>query len=309
MKTIIKITLIFIFSVQFIQVKGQQDPMLSQYMFNGLFLNPAYAGSHKFFQSTLIYRKQWVNFNGSPQTIVAAVDGPLQNNKMGVGLIIMNDQIGVTNQTDFLANYSYNIKLGEGKLAFGIKAGASQYKANLTDLTYWDKEDPVYAGNIQSKIIPRFGAGAYYYQEKWYAGVSVPTLLAYEKEYKFSMNINNASNLRRHLLITGGYVFTLNDNWKIKPSTLIKYTYAAPFQIDLNCNVLWKDMIWLGGSYRSGDSFVAMVEYQANDRFRIGYAHDFTTTQIRNYSSGTHEIMAGFDFGKDFAKVRTPRFF
>jgi type IX secretion system PorP/SprF family membrane protein len=228
---------------------------------------------------------------------------------MGLGLIISNDQIGVVKQTDFIANYSYSIKLGKGKLAFGIKAGASQFRANLTDLIYWDVEDPVYSGNITSEIIPRFGAGAYYHQENWYAGVSVPTLLAYEKEYKFSMNINEASNLRKHLLITGGYVFKLNDNWKIKPSTLIKYISAAPIQIDINANILYKDMIWLGGSFRSGDSFVAMLEYQANERFRIGYAHDFTTTRIRNFSSGTHEIMVGYDFGKDFTKVRTPRFF
>ncbi|MCB9188607.1 MAG: type IX secretion system membrane protein PorP/SprF [Flavobacteriales bacterium] len=309
MKTLIKIAFIFILSVQYVQVKAQQDPMLSQYMFNGLFLNPAYAGSHRFFQSTLIYRRQWVNIQGAPQTFIAAVDGPVHREKMGLGLIIANDQIGVTNQTDFLANYSYNLKLGNGKLAFGIKAGVSQYRVKITDLTYWDEEDPIYAGNINGEIIPKFGAGVYYHQEKWFAGISIPTLLAYEKEYNFSININDASNLRRHLLITGGYVFTLNDNWKIKPSTLVKYTHAAPLQVDLNCNVLWKDMIWLGVSYRTGDSFVGMLEYQANDRFRIGYAHDFTTTQLRNYSSGTHEIMVGFDFGKDFAKVRTPRFF
>lgn len=301
--------MIFIFSVHFTQVKGQQDPMISQYMFNGLFLNPAYAGSHKYFESTLLYRKQWVNFVGAPQSILAAVDGPLQNNKMGVGLILMNDKIGVTNQTDILANYSYNVKVGEGKLAFGIKAGVSQFKASVTDLVYWDASDPVYVSNIQSKVIPRFGTGAYYYQDKWYAGVSVPTLLAYEKGYKFSANINDASNLRRHLLITGGYVFTLNDNWKIKPSALIKYTHAAPIEVDINTNVLYKDMIWLGVSFRTGDSFVTMLEYQANDRFRIGYAHDFTITRIRNYSTGTHEIMVGYDFGKDFTKVKTPRYF
>lgn len=309
MKTILKITMIFIFSALFTQVKGQQDPMISQYMFNGLFLNPAYAGSHKYFESTLLYRKQWVNFVGAPQSILAAVDGPLQNNKMGVGLILMNDKIGVTNQTDILANYSYNVKVGEGKLAFGIKAGISQFRASVSDLVYWDEADPVYVSNIQSKVIPRFGTGAYYYQDKWYAGVSVPTLLAYDNSYKFSANINDASNLRRHLLVTGGYVFTLNDNWKIKPSALIKYTHAAPIEVDINTNVLYKDMIWLGVSFRTGDSFVTMLEYQANDRFRIGYAHDFTITKIRNYSTGTHEIMVGYDFGKDFTKVKTPRYF
>jgi len=306
MKTIIKIALIFLLSIQ---VKGQQEAIVSQYMFNGLFLNPAYAGSHKYFESTLLFRKQWLNLNGSPESIIAAVDGPINNNKMGVGLVISNDNIGVTNQTDLLANYSYNIKLGEGKLAFGIKAGVSQYKARLSELVYWDDSDPIYSGDIQSEIIPRFGAGVYYHQNKWYAGVSIPTLLAYEKDYQFSVNINNASNLRRHLYITGGYVINLSDNWKLKPSTLIKYTGAAPLQVDINANVLYKEMIWFGVSFRSGDSFTGLLEYQTNDRFRIGYAHDFTITQLRNHASGTHEIMIGFDFGKDFTKVKTPRFF
>ena len=307
MKTIVKIALICFFSVQ---AMGQQDAMLSQYMFNGLFLNPAYAGSHDYFQSTLLYRKQWVNFNGSPQSIIAAVDGPIYKKKMGLGLIISNDKIGVTNQTDILANYSYSLKLGEGKLAFGIKAGVSQYQATLSDLVYWDDKDPIYMGGNLTKYVPRFGTGLYYHQEKWYAGISIPTLLAYDNAYKnFNVNINNSSNLRRHLLITGGYVFTLNDSWKIKPSALIKYTAAAPLEIDINANVLYKDMIWAGISFRSGDAIIGLLEYQANDRFRIGYAHDFTITKIRNYSTGTHEVMIGYDFGKDFAKVKTPRFF
>lgn len=306
MKTIIKIGLIFLFSQQ---VFGQQEAMVSQYMFNGLYLNPAYAGSHKYFSSTLLGRKQWAGLEGSPESIIASIDGPINNEKMGIGLVLVRDQIGVTNLTDIIANYSYNIKLGQGKLAFGIKVGISQYEAYLTDLKYWDEEDPIYSEDILGEVIPRFGGGAYYYQTKWYVGLSVPTLMAYEKEYGFSSNINNASNLRKHFYLTGGYVFTISKNWKIKPSSLIKYTTAAPLQIDLNANLLYNDMIWFGVSYRSGDSFIGIIEYQANPRFRIGYAHDFSISEIRNHSSETHEIMIGYDFGKDFIKVKSPRFF
>lgn len=306
MKTLINIALIFVLSFQ---ASGQQEPGISQYMFNGLFLNPAYAGSHKYFSSSLLFRRQWVNFDGAPQSIVAAVDGPLKDNKMGVGLIIANDQIGVTKQTDIVANYAYHLKLGEGKLAFGLKAGLCQFNVAVSELEYWDEEDPIYSGDIQSKLIPKFGTGAYYYQERWYAGISIPTLLAFQRDYQFSLDINEASSLRKHFYLTAGYVLDLSENWKLKPSTLVKYTSAAPVQIDLNANFLYKNILWLGASFRSGDSFVGILEYQTNERFRIGYAHDFTITQIRNYSSGTHEIMVGFDFGKDFAKVKTPRFF
>lgn len=309
MKTIITTALILVFSIQ---TMGQQEPLVSQYMFNGLFINPGYAGSHKYFESTLLFRKQWVNFNGAPENIIAAIDGPIYKDKMGIGLVISNDNIGVTNQTDIVANYAYKLKLGEGTMAFGIKAGISQYRANFgsDDFKVWDKtDDPIYATNINGVTIPRFGTGIYYHQERWYAGVSIPTLLAYDNDYQFSVNINNASELRRHLYINGGYVFDLNDSWKAKPSVLVKYTGAAPLQVDINTNFLYKEILWLGASFRSGDSFTGLIEYQANERFRIGYAHDFTITQIRNYSAGTHEIMIGFDFGKDFAKVKTPRYF
>jgi type IX secretion system PorP/SprF family membrane protein len=306
MKTIIKIALL-LFCTQ--QVMAQQEGVVSQYMFNGLFINPAYAGSHKYFSTSLLYRKQWVGFEGSPESIIAAVDGPIQNENMGIGLIIARDKIGVTNESSFLANYSYNIKLGSGKLAFGIKAGASYYEAALTELTYWDEEDPVYSGNIQSKIIPKFGAGIYYHQAKWFAGFSIPTLIASDNEYDFSANINKSSNLRKHYYLTGGYVFDLNDKLKLKPSTLIKYVKSAPVEVDINCSILYDETIWFGISYRTNDAIVGIIEYQANKKFRIGYSYDFTISEIGNYSSGSHEIMIGYDFAKDLVNIKTPRFF
>jgi len=293
MKTIIKIVLL-IFCSQ--QLMAQQEGLVSQYMFNGLLLNPAYAGSHDYFSTTLLYRKQWVEFEGAPESIIASIDGPIHKDKMGLGLIISSDKIGVTTQSDIIANYSYKLKLGNGKFAFGLKAGVSHYKAKLSELTYWEEDDPVYSGDIQSEIIPKFGAGIFYYQEKWYAGFSAPTLIASESEYDFSMNINNSSNLRRHYYLTGGYVFNLSEKWKIKPSALIKYLPAAPAQIDINANLMYMNQVWVGVSYRSGDSFIGILEYQANKKFRIGYSYDFTLSDLGDYTSGSHEIMIGYDF-------------
>jgi type IX secretion system PorP/SprF family membrane protein len=306
-----KKSIILIFVVLFnITSKAQQDPMISQYMFNGLFLNPAYSGSHKYVTSSLLHRTQWVDFSGAPKTSLLAIDGliPSKSENMGLGLIITHDRIGATEQTDIYANYAYQIKLKKGKLAFGIKAGASNYVFKSDNVTVWDQNDEVFTGR-RTAWLPKFGFGAYYFAEKWYAGLSIPTLMAYDANRNFNFDVNEGSFLNRHYYAYGGYVFKLNEQLKLKPSTLLKYLPAAPIEADINLNLLYKDQFWIGVSYRSQDAVVFMVEYQTNSRFRVGYAFDLTTTKIRKYSSGTHEIMIGYDFGKDLIKVKTPRYF
>ncbi|MBK6833552.1 MAG: type IX secretion system membrane protein PorP/SprF [Bacteroidetes bacterium] len=306
-----KKTIILFFVVALsITTKAQQDPMISQYMFNGLFLNPAYAGSHKYISSSLLHRTQWVNFSGAPKTMLLAVDGliPTKSQNMGGGLIIAHDRIGATEQTDIYANYAYQLKLGKGKLAFGLKAGASNYAFKSDGLTIWDDGDEKFTGR-RTAWLPKFGFGTYYFTEKWYAGISMPTLLAIDANHDFAFDVNKASFVQRHYYLNGGYVFKLNDKFKLKPSLLVKYLPAAPLEADINLNLLYNDQLWVGASYRSKDAVVLMLEYQTNSKFRVGYAFDFTTSKIRNYSTGTHEIMIGYDFGKDLIKIKTPRYF
>ena len=291
-------------------LQAQQDVMVSQYMFNGLLLNPAYAGSQKYTTSTLLHRSQWVGMSGAPVTSIFAIDGPLQNKNVGLGLMIMNDHIGATNQTDVFANYAYKIKIKNGTLAMGIKAGVSRYLYHSDELIYWDIADKLYQGGTkQTAWLPTFGVGIYYYSTNWYAGISVPTLWAYDRNYSFGTDVNNSSLVDRHYMATGGYVFTLNKNVKVKPSILLKYLPGAPFQADFNANVLYKDHFWLGASYRTGDAIIAIAQYQTNFRLRIGYSYDFTLSNMRRYSSGSHEIMIGYDFGNDVTKFKSPRFF
>jgi type IX secretion system PorP/SprF family membrane protein len=288
---------------------AQQDPMLSQYMFNGLYLNPAYAGSHDYWSSTFSYRNQWVRFDGAPETMIAAFDGPIPEKNMGLGLILAHDKIGVSRQSSVLANYSYQLKMNEkDKLAFGINAGFSQYAADLTKLTVWD-QDQVFQKDLTGKLIPRAGLGIYYFSKRYYAGFSVPTLLSYQKDYDFSINLTKSGFLRRHYLLTGGYVFDLRYNFKLKPSVLLKYVENTPLQADFNLSIVYKDMFWVGSSIRTGDACVFLLEYQATNRFRIGYAYDLSVSKIRNYSNGSHEIMLGLDFGRNLVKVKTPRYF
>lgn len=306
-----KIILSILMGLSLLKMQAQQDVMVSQYMFNGLLLNPAYSGSHKYITSTLMHRSQWVKLEGAPVTSILAVDGAIKNKNMGLGLILLHDQIGATDQTDIYANYSYHLKLGEGKLALGIKAGASRYLFNTDQLVYWDQEDNVYQpGNKQTAWLPKFGFGTYYYTDKWYAGLSIPTLIAYDANYTFGVDVNESALIRRHYMATGGIIFKLNKDFKMKPSVLIKYVPTAPLQADLNVHFLYKDQFWLGTSYRTGDAITAMIEYQTNFRLRVGYSYDFTLSNIRRYSSGTHEIMLGYDFGKNTPpETKTVRFF
>lgn len=293
-------------------MKAQQDPVVSQYMFNHLLLNPAYAGSKDYFSGTLLHRSQWTGWKGAPQTEIFTFHALLKDKVNGLGLTVANDRIGVTNQTDAYGNYAYHIPLGEHhRLSLGLKGGLSFYQAHLDQLIYWDEQDVAFAGGTKTWLIPNAGAGAFFYSKRFYAGVSVPHLLSYDPNEIFSISPNVATvpNIRRHYFLTSGYAFEVNPNLVVKPSVLLKYCPRSPLQADFNLNVLFNNVLWVGGSFRTGDSFVGMVELQATKRFKLGYAYDYTLTPIKNYSHGSHEIMLGYDFGYQVVKMKSPRYF
>lgn len=292
---------------------AQQDLQVSQYMFNHLLLNPAYAGSKEYMMATLLYRKQWVDFKGSPTSQVASVHGPLGLTNFGWGGLITNDRIGVTNRTDFYANAAYHLPLNQKmKLSVGLRAGGGYYSYRNSDLIYWDENDPSFAGDRVSKFLPNIGAGVYLYTNKFYAGLSVPTLISYDPTKSLSINTNSGEVVPqqvRHYFATAGYAIEVNPDLVFRPSALVKYVQNAPVEADINLNVLLGQLIWVGASYRTNDSFVALLEFQLTKKWRLGYAYDFTVTDIKNYSSGSHEFMIGYDFGYDIMKIKTPRYF
>lgn len=303
---------IFIATLTLSTAYAQQEIMVSHYMFNGLFLNPAYAGSHEYMTATALHRSQWVGMDGAPSTQVFGFDAPLFNNSIGAGLSVINDRIGDTRQLEINANVSYHIQLdreNEHRLSFGIRAGATNYSANLTDTKVWDSNDPVFSNDINNALIPRFGAGIYYYSDRLYVGVSVPTIYAADQKIKLNIDDLRNSYYTKHYFINAGVVFAAGSKFKIKPSTLVKVEASAPVSIDLNCNVLYNDLIWLGVSYRTGDAIVALLDVNVTPQFRIGYAYDFTLSQLNRHSNGTHEVMIGYQFGKDKVKTRSPRYF
>ncbi|MBX7051420.1 MAG: type IX secretion system membrane protein PorP/SprF [Flavobacteriales bacterium] len=300
---------IFILMISFVAAKSQQEIMISQYMFNGLVLNPAYAGTHPYWSGSILHRSQWVKFDKAPKTQTLCLDGPIANGKLGVGLNLSNDALGITNQLDIGGNVAGRVSLGAGFLSAGIRLGVTRYSANLTDAIIRDSEDPVYAQNIKGAMVPRLGMGLYYYQRNWFAGVSIPSLLAADSKisnYSDGMN----SFYKSHVYINGGFVFEPSPEVAIKPSVLLKVQGSAPVELDLNCNALFLNKFWIGAGYRTGDAMIAMAEWNITHQLRIGYAFDYTLTSISNYSSNSHEVMLGYDFGKDVdLKARSPRYF
>ncbi|HEX2618238.1 MAG TPA: type IX secretion system membrane protein PorP/SprF [Flavobacteriales bacterium] len=289
---------------------AQQEVMVSQYMFNGLFLNPGYAGSHPYVSASLLHRAQWMNVDGAPRTSMLAIDGPLLGEKMGVGFTLVNDRIGISHETEVAGEYAYRIRTGAtGRLAFGLKAGIGVYSANLNELVYWDAQDALYQQNIKNTVLGKFGFGLYWHDDRSFVGLSVPTLYAADGALTSAVASALDHYYVQHYYLYAGHVFELNESFDLKPSVLLKYQQQAPPEVDLNCNVLFRDRFWLGVGYRTGDAVVGMVEYQISPMFRLGYAYDMTTSKLSTYTSGTHEVMLGMSFGRDPIKIKTPRYF
>jgi type IX secretion system PorP/SprF family membrane protein len=294
---------------------AQNEVMVSQYMFNGLFINPAYSGSHKFWEATALHRSQWVGLEGAPTSQLLEIDGPLSNNKIGLGAIIMHDDIGDTEQFEFSANASYHLDLDadqNNRLSFGIRAGVSSFTARLDQTDIVDENDPVFLnGALKNQMIPKFGIGAYYYNSTTYAGISIPTLFAADDKLQFQDVTSGTDDVHfeNHVFVTGGKFFKVSESLGLKPNVLVKYHPAAPVEVDLNVNALLNEIIWFGVSYRTGDAIIGMLEVMPSSRLRIGYAYDFTLTDIANYSSGSHEVMLGYAFGEEVIKMKSPRLF
>ncbi len=293
-----------------IQSQAQQELQVSQYMFNQLLINPAYAGTHSYGSASVLHRSQWVSFDNSPTSQVASVESPI-GKKLGAGLIVTNDSHGIIDELSFSGNIGYKFNLtASTKLSLAARLGLSSYSANFGNVDVWDANDPIYSStNLKNKFVPKFGFGAYVYDEKWYAGLSVPTIIS-PSDDKLLLTPTSDTYFEQHYYLSGGYVFNLNPILDFRPSILVKYQNAAPVELDINASFLLNQKLWLGVGYRTGDALIGMVEYNFTKRLRAGYAYDFTTTDIRNYSKGSHEIMIALDFGENLLiKKTSPRYF
>ena len=288
---------------------GQQEPMYSQYMFNMLNINPAYAGSRGAISTVALYRNQWVGFPGAPRTTSFSFDMPLQNKKIGIGAQFYDNRIGIERTTGFNAMYAFRFQFaGSGTLSLGLQAGLLNYQANYTEVNTYVPNDPAFSSNVRG-ILPAFAAGVYYNSDKFYVGFSTPALLKTKIKYNNAAEIASVTSRDLHLFLTAGTVFDLNQDLALKPSMLIKAVSGAPVQMDLNVNLWLQNKIAIGASYRTGDAIVGMVEFQFNQQFRFGYAYDKTFSNLGTLANGTHELMFRMEFGSPAVRVTSPRYF
>jgi len=306
----ITIFLAFGFLLFFNETKAQQDPQYTQYMYNMNVVNPAYAGSRGTLSLGLLARSQWTSVDGSPKTFTFDAHAPL-GKKVGVGLSVVADEIGPAKEQNIYADVSYTLTTSdEGRLAFGLKGGVTLLNVNLLDVVLpqtGSAGDPVFDENI-NEAFPNFGAGVYYYTNKWYAGLSVPNIL--KSEHLDKDNINTKAAEEVHYFLTGGYVFDLSSTLKFKPSLMFKGVTGAPVSIDINANFLLYDRFELGASYRVEDAVSLLFNFGVTPDFRIGYAYDYTISEFSNsQTGGSHEIILLYDI--DFSKknLKSPRFF
>lgn len=297
---------------------AQQDAEYTMYRFNGLYLNPAYAGSREAISTTAMYRHQWVKVPKAPQTASVAIHSPLRNNNIALGAIYTYDRLGVSNTNNLMLDFAYRIPVGKKKkvkISLGIGAGFTNYNNNLNDVKTGDPDDPSFAGNNLSLWLPNVSAGIYVYSEKFFVGIAVPNLLQSALRKDFKVYETGASAARRytHLNATAGYVFNLGRKVKFMPSILMKYVPKyAPIDFDFNIAFVFVDRVWLGAGYRLQDSYSFMAAVNITRQLRIGYAYDLTVSKLSPYTSGTHEVMLGYDFdfkGKRVVNPRSVRYF
>ena len=284
---------------------AQQDPQYTQYMYNQAVINPAYAGSKEGLSIVALYRNQWTGFDGAPKTITLSGHSPI-GEKVGLGLSVISDQHGPVKENNIYADFSYTLDLGaSSKLAFGIKGGVTLHDISLTTVDLTTQGDPLFAENV-SKATPNAGLGVFFYDEKYYVGLSMPNIL---DSVHLDENGRQYGSETQHYFLTAGYVFQLTENTKLKPSFLVKSSFDAPVSFDVNANFLFYDKFEVGASYRSTDSFSGLVGFAFSDSIRLGYAYDYILSDIREAASSSHEVFLQFDLNFPKKVSRSPRFF
>ncbi|MDD5149214.1 MAG: type IX secretion system membrane protein PorP/SprF [Flavobacterium sp.] len=291
---------------------AQQDAQFTQYMYNTININPAYAGSKDVMSVFALHRTQWVGLDGAPTTNTASINTPINGSNLGLGVSIINDKIGPSDENNIAVDLSYTIFTSDSyKLSFGLKASANLLNIDFTKLNQYDKNDYSFDTNIDNKFSPNIGVGLYLYSDNSYIGLSAPNLLETNHFDKYA-NIGANSHVAKekiHYYFIAGHVFELSNSVKFKPSMLAKMVEGAPLQVDVSGNFMINEKVVLGVAYRWSAAVSAMVGFQVSDSWFIGYGYDLETTKLANYNSGTHEIFLRYELFNKYSRVVSPRFF
>lgn len=285
---------------------GQQDALYSQYMFSTFTINPAFAGTKESTSGLLLYRTQWTGMDGAPQSGSFSMHTPFKQKDFALGLNATRESIGPTDNTAAFLTYAYHLNLGTGKLSLGLRGGAYRSSFNANELNYREPDRYSNAGTVSS-IIPSFDFGGYYYTDRFYAGLSATHLTQRRLEYPLPEGAGYME-LQRHYMATAGYAYQLSPNLIFRPSTLVKYTQAAPINFDLNASFLIHDRLWLGASYRSDRSLVVISEFNVTDYIRAGYSFDYGLNELQDHHNGSHEVFVGFDLNLKGKRSVSPRY-
>ena len=291
---------------------AQQDAQYTQYMYNTIVVNPAYAGSREAMSIFALHRTQWVGLDGAPVTNNFSIHTPFNRSNVGLGLSIINDKIGPSDETNIAVDFSYSIHTSERyKLSFGLKASANLLNVDFTKLHIYNPGDPRFQDNIDNKFSPNIGAGIYLHSDNTYFGLSAPNLLE-TNHYDKSADNSSSSFVAReriHYYFIAGHVFDLSENIQFKPSLLTKMVQGAPLQVDISANFLINEKFTAGLAYRWDAAFSALVGFQISDSWFIGYAYDMDATKLANYNSGSHELFLRFELFNRNDRIISPRFF
>ncbi|WP_299782064.1 type IX secretion system membrane protein PorP/SprF [uncultured Formosa sp.] len=286
-------------------MEAQQESQYTQYMYNTISINPAYAGSRESLSMLGVYRSQWVGLDGAPETLNFSAHSPIGIKGVGVGLGFTSDKIGPTSEDILSLDFSYTINLANNlKLALGVKGGISMWNLDPTKLNIQNQNDITL--NQKDYSSPIIGSGLYLYSEKWYVGLSTPNFL----ETKHYDDIQASTFTEKaHLYLIGGYIFEMNPRLKLKPAFLVKSVTGSPLALDLSLNALINNGLTLGLSYRLDAAVSALAGFQLTDTIMIGYTYDYDTTELGNYNDGSHEILLRFELGTRRRGIVNPRFF
>lgn len=286
---------------------AQQDAQFTQYMYNTINVNPAYAGSRGLMSVFAMYRDQWIGIEGAPTTKAASLHSPIYNSRVGFGISLSKDEIGISDRKTISTDFSYTINTAKNyKLSFGIKGSASLLNVDYTKLNKYDKNDPKFQNNIDNQFSPNIGAGVYYHSNKLYAGFSIPFIL---ETKHFDNNTTSVAKDALHFYFITGYVFDISETTKFKPAFLIKSVKGAPLQADVTANFMFFDKFVLGTAWRWSAAASALVGFQMDSNWFVGYTYDSETTKLANYNSGSHEIFLRYEFKQKQEKIISPRFF
>lgn len=290
----------YICLLSFIAVGGfsQQLPQYTQYMLNEMAINPAVSGKDDYADVRSNNRYQWVGVTDAPRTYMLTLHGPIKAKNMGIGMNLYTDIVGPTRRTGLNFSYAYHMKVKDDMfLSMGLSAGVLQWGIDGSKLILRDDGDQNLLSTYQTTYVPDFGAGLYFHKkDRFYFGLSLPQI--YQAPIKLYEGAGKNSKIVNHFNLNGAYIFDLGDDFKIEPSFLVKYEIPTPPKIDVGMRVIYQEQIWLGGAYRHNDAFTALIGYFYKNYLMIGYSFDFTTTNIKKYSTGTHEIMLGIRFSR-----------